>query len=164
MNPDIRSQLLRALLTSVDDSGPQQLMVLTGLYGQTIGQAVRSQHFGLTSVPPANAEALMLALGGGFDRAHALGVEHPQYRPTNLPSGASRLYDMDGNYVDLRNGVMTISHAKQILLQVGNSVSLAITPSGFAFKGGQITHDGHDVGKTHLHQNAGGSGLSGPPQ
>jgi phage baseplate assembly protein V len=99
--PTVRSQLLRAILESVDDSGPQQLMKLSGLAGQTIGEAVRSQHFGLTSVPPAGAEALMLALGGGFDRAHALGVEHPQKRPTNLPSGASALYDASGNIIKL---------------------------------------------------------------
>jgi phage baseplate assembly protein V len=96
-----RAQLLRAILATVDDSGSQQLMKLTGLAGQTIGEAVRSQPFGLTSVPPAGAEALILAIGGGMDRAHALGVEHPQHRPTGNPAGSTVLYDANGNAVSL---------------------------------------------------------------
>jgi len=35
--------------------------------------------------------------------------------------------------------------------------------SGFAFAGGSITHDGHLIDKTHVHTDAGGVGLSGPP-
>ena len=161
-NPNIRAQLLRGLLTSTDDSGSQQLMALTGLDGQSFGETVRSQHFGLTSVPPADAEALMLVIGGGNDRVHALGVEHPKYRPTNLPEGASRQYDKDGNYCDIRGDTMTLNHAKKIVLQVG-SCTLTIDSDGFHFAGGKIDHDGHKVDKTHVHTNAGGSGNSGPP-
>ena len=111
----------RAVVVKVDDSGPQQLVEMTGLAGQDFGETVRSQHFGLTSNPPPGSEGVGLHLGGGADRVHALGMEHPKYRPTNLPSGATRLYDMDGNHVDIRNGVLTASHAKQIVLKVGSS-------------------------------------------
>ncbi len=109
-----RTQLLRALLQSVDDSGPQQLMKLTGLVGQTIGEAVRSQLFGLSTVPPKDAEALMLAIGGGADRFHALGVEHPKYRPTNQPDGSTVLYDAYGDMVSIVQKEMRIVHAKSI--------------------------------------------------
>lgn len=99
MNP-LHSQLLRVALTSVDDTGPQQLVKLTGLAGQVIGEAVRSQHFGLSANPPAGAEGLMLAMGGGHDRAHVLGLEHPEHRPTGLGSGATTVYDVNGNRTD----------------------------------------------------------------
>ena len=158
-----RSQLLRALLTTVDDSGPQQFVAVTGLTGQTIGQAVRSQHFGLTSVPPAGAEGLMLALGGGHDRHHALGLEHPKYRPINTPSGGTVLYDAYGDAVSIVQANLKIVHGSQIVLQVGGC-SLTITSSGFAYAGGTITHDGHAIDKTHKHVNSGGAGLSGIPK
>lgn len=156
--------MLRTILKAVDDSGPQQFVEVTGVEGQVIGQAVRSQHFGLSTYPPANAEGLALLLGGGMDRAHILGLEHPQWRPTGLPIGATRLYDAStSNYVDIRNGVLTVKHATQITLQVGGC-SLTITSSGVAINGGTITNDGHAVDKTHKHVDAGGAGLSGVPQ
>ena len=152
----------RAIVTQVDDSGPQQLVAMTGLNGQTFGETVRSQHFGLTSNPPAGGEGVAIHLGGGADRVHALGMEHPQYRPKNLPSGATRLYDMWGNYVDLRNGALTINHASKIVLQVGG-VSLTVDSNGVQIQGGKVTHNGKDIGSDHVHIDAGGSGNSGPP-
>lgn len=95
------SQILRAILDTVDDSGPQQLVQVRGLAGQVVGEAVRSQHFGLTSNAPNGAEGLLLAMGGGHDRAHLLGLEHPGKRPTGLPAGATTLYDGFGNRWDL---------------------------------------------------------------
>jgi len=109
-HPNVRSQLIRAIVQMVDDSGPQQLVELAGLTGQVFGQTVRSQHFGLTSNPPAGSEGLVLALGGGLDRGHALGLEHPQYRPTGLAGGATELYDMGGQYLLLNNNAATLFH------------------------------------------------------
>ena len=152
----------RVSLTQTDDTGPQQLVAMTGLDGQQIGEAVRSQHFGFTSHAPAGAEGLALMLGGGADRVHALGLEHPQYRPRNLPEGSSRQYDAFGNYVDLSNGAITIVHASKIVLQVGG-VSFTLTSSGIVVSGGSITHDGKHIDKTHVHTDAGGVGDSGPP-
>lgn len=173
---------LRSILQSVDDSGPQQLVKVTGLAGQTIGEAVRSQHFGLTSNPPMNAEGLALLIGGGMDRAHILGLEHPQYRPTNLPSGATRLYDQWGNHLDTRQSEMRSQHTTQIAHQVGN-VSVTLTTTGITLtaqnitlngavtingsldvEGGTVTDNGHDIGSTHKHLNVTpGAGVSGPP-
>ncbi len=149
-DPNIRSQLLRAALQSVDDSGPQQLMKLTGLAGQPIGEAVRSQHFGLSSVPPAGAEGLILALGGGFDRAHALGFEHPGKRPTNTPAGGTVLYDAYGDAVSVVQAKLRVVHASTIELVVGG-VSLTITGAGVAIVGGTVTHQTLDIGATHVH-------------
>lgn len=155
---------LRTILQSVDDSGPQQLVKVTGIAGQTIGEAVRSQHFGFSSNPPANAEGLALLIGGGMDRAHILGLEHPQYRPTGLLSGESYLYDQWNNHMALRQFEMKLMHASKLTLTVGGC-TLTITPSGFAFTGGTITHNGHDIGATHEHTLVKtGTDLSGPPQ
>lgn len=156
-------QLLRSILQEVDDSGPQQLVKVTGLFGQTIGEAVRSQHFGFSSNPPKDAEGLMLAIGGGIDRVHALGLEHPKYRPRNLPSGGSIQYDKEGDYVKVIGDTLTISHAKKIVIQVGSN-KLTIDSDGFHYSGPKIDHDGHRIDKQHKHVEAGGVGLSGVPE
>ena len=153
----------RAILGQTDDSGPQQLVAVTGLNGQQIGEAVRAQHFGFSSHAPQDAEGLVLMLGGGADRAHVLGLEHPGKRPRGLPAGASRQYDADGNHVHIDNGVLRVQHASQIILEVGG-VTFKITPSGIDITGGYIKHDGHLIDKNHMHVDSGGSGLSGPPE
>ena len=94
-----RPQLHVVTLGDLDDSGVQQLGSATGFYQHVIGQAVRRQTFGLTSVPPSGAEGLFLASGGRSDRGHLLGLEHPDHRPVGSPSGATVLYDASGNVI-----------------------------------------------------------------
>lgn len=157
-------QLLRTILSEVDDSGPQQLVKVTGLAGQTIGEAVRAQHFGFSSHPPKDAEGLGLLIGGGADRAHILGLEHPKYRPRNLPEGGAIQYDRDGNYVKIIGDVLTVNHAKKIVFQVGGN-TLTIDSGGFHFAGGMIDHDAHKIDKTHRHKDSvAGPDLTGAPQ
>jgi phage baseplate assembly protein V len=102
-NPSIRSDSLRASVSKVDDTGPQQLLELKGLQGQTIGEAVRIQHFGMTSNPPADAEGVVLSMGGGHDRALAVGIEDPKTRPTGLATGEATLYDANKNRINLKS-------------------------------------------------------------
>jgi len=46
---------------------------------------------------------------------------------------------------------------------VAGGVTLAVSSGGVAIQGGTLSHNGHDVGSTHLHTDAGGAGDSGPP-
>ena len=99
LDDSVSGQLVRVTLTGVDDSGPQQLVSAVGIGGQPIGEAVRLQHFGVSGNPPIGAEGVMLISGGRFDRPHLLGLEHPDHRPTNSPSGTKVLYDDQGNCI-----------------------------------------------------------------
>jgi phage baseplate assembly protein V len=136
------SQLIRATLDQVDDSGPQQLVKVRGLSGQEIGEAVRSQHFGLTSNPPAGAEALMLAIGGGHDRMHALGLEHPQKRPTNLESGGTILYDANGNVLKLIAAGATLHSPSSVTIDAPTVTVKCMT---FTVNGLAITVNGQTI-------------------
>lgn len=122
-------------------------MKLSGVDGQTFGQAVRSQHFGLTSVPPAGAEGLILALGGGLDRAWALGVEHPQHRPTGLTSGASTFYDANGNRVDLNSAGVTITDLSGNVVSTSAS-KITVKPAGTVYLGGDGSTGSYDFVQT----------------
>jgi phage baseplate assembly protein V len=102
-NPSVRADSLRASVSKVDDSGPQQLLELNGLKGQVIGEAVRVQHFGMTSNPPSDAEGVVLSMGGGHDRAMVVGVEDPKTRPTGLKTGETTVYDANKNHINLKS-------------------------------------------------------------
>jgi phage baseplate assembly protein V len=107
----VRAMLRRAAVVSSDDSGPQQLLSLSGFSQDLPRQVVRVQEFGFSSNPPVGGEGLILCPGGRSDRAMFWGGAHAQYRPTNLPVGATALYDAFG----------------QILEFVQNSVKLVCT-------------------------------------
>jgi phage gp45-like len=110
-------QATRTTVVDVDDTGPQQFVHASGLYGQDIGKMVRIQHFGLTSVPPAGSEGHGVAIGGGNDRLFALGMEHPKYRPTGTPIGCTVLYDMYGDVVSIVQQSLRIVHASKVTIQ-----------------------------------------------
>ena len=113
-----RPQLHLATLGDLDDSGVQQLASATGFLGHIIGQAVRRQGFGLSSVPPAGAEFLFLASGGRSDRGHLLGGEHPDYRIANTPLGGTVLYNHTGDVVSVVQKNIRIVHASDVQMVV----------------------------------------------
>lgn len=93
----------RATLQQVDDSGTQQIVKkLRGLASEQFEDVYRPQAHGLSSNPPVGSEGLFVALGGRSDRLLALGFEHKDYRPKNLPAGAAVLYDASGNVVRVK--------------------------------------------------------------
>jgi phage gp45-like len=134
----LRSMIRRARLLKVDDSGPQQLVDLMGLAGDMPKKVFRPQPHGFSSNPPANADGLMLALGGRSDRPVYLDGGHKDYRPKATPSGAAVLYDDKGNVIFVKgtNGI-------QISAKSGN---VTVKPEGgkFVFLGGDGSDGGYD--------------------
>ena len=123
-------QLIRVTVRQVDDSGKQQLASVYGFDGHPIDEAVRLQHFGASSNPPAGSEGHLLVPGGRYDRAVLLGLEHPDHKPLSLPSGAKAIYDASGNIIKL----------------VGTEVDFTFTaPWKATFPGGSLTSNGKDL-------------------
>ncbi len=98
---NLRAMLRRATILEVDDAGTQQRVRLRGLKGEEFSAVYRAQPHGLSSVPQAGAEAVLLALGGRSDRVVMLGGESGALRPTGLPPGATALYGAQGELVSL---------------------------------------------------------------
>jgi phage baseplate assembly protein V len=128
--------LRRAAVVAVNDAGGQQIVDVSGLASDLPKKLVRVADFGFASNPPADGEGLILCLGGRSDRAMFLGGEHQQYRPKNLPTGATAIYDAFG----------------QILEFVQNSVKLVCTgaltitaPAGCTIDGNAIIDGGLTV-------------------
>jgi phage gp45-like len=98
--------------TSTDDTGDVQKVSGQGAAGESLTNVLRVAHFGLASHAPKGSHGLALSPRGHADLALLLGLEHPASRQRNLPEGASKLYDANGNMIfcNLGNGV-TISAA-----------------------------------------------------
>lgn len=89
--------LRRATVLKTDDSGTQQILKkLRGLASEQPQNVYRPQAHGFSSHAPSGSEGLFLSLGGRGDRMLALGFEHKDHRPKNLPEGGTALYDADG--------------------------------------------------------------------
>ncbi|WP_164635044.1 phage baseplate assembly protein [Rhodopseudomonas sp. BR0G17] len=94
------SSLRRATVLKTDDSGTQQILKrITGLKSETFEDVYRPQMHGFSSHAPQGSEGVFLALGGRSDRLLAIGFEHKDHRPKNLPEGNATLYDDKGNVV-----------------------------------------------------------------
>ena len=113
-----RPQLHLVTLGDIDDSGVQQLASATGFLSHPIGQAVRRQTFGLSSVPPSGAEGIILSSGGRSDRGHLLGLEHPSYKPKGTPLGGTVLYDANGSAISLVQPNLRVVHASDVQVTV----------------------------------------------
>jgi phage baseplate assembly protein V len=140
----IASLAARAVVTRVNDALKMQGLQLTVRTGETLNDVERFQQYGLTSVPEAAAEAIVLCLGGNVEHAVAIAVDDRRYRPKNLAAGEVQLYSKHGQRVLLKQdgslelvagsssatltaaGAFTCAGATSVKLQVGtNSVEVS---------------------------------------
>lgn len=98
---NMRGMLRRATIIEVDDSGTQQLVHMRGLKGEEFTKVYRAQPHGLSAVPMADAEAVLISLGGRSDRAVMLGGESRALRPKGQPPGSTILYGANGEVISL---------------------------------------------------------------
>lgn len=94
----------RAQITRIDTQGGVQTTQLAGLKPETLEDVELFQHYGLTSVPPEGAMAIVLPLGGQTTHGIILATEHSAYRLQGLASGEVALYTDEGTRIVLRRG------------------------------------------------------------
>lgn len=137
----LRSMIRRARVLKVDDSGSQQRLDLAGLKDERPEKIVRVLPHGFSSVPNAEAEGLMLQLGGRSDRTLFLGGEHKDHRPKNLKMGQAVLYDDKGNVVfakssdgisiNAKTGVVEVrSHSEKVTVKPGDGKNVYLGGDG----------------------------------
>jgi phage gp45-like len=125
--------LRRGTSLDVDDSGTQQIIKnLRGLASEQFQDVYRPQPHGFSSNPPTGSEGIFLSLGGRSDRLLALGFEHKDKRPKNLPAGASVLYDAQGNVVRMMmaNGIQIDASAGKVYVKPGGGQNVYLGGTG----------------------------------
>jgi phage baseplate assembly protein V len=106
----IANLVSRAVIARVDDAGGAQLMQVTVLADETRDACERLQGYGVTSVPLAGAEALVISVGGRRDHMHVIAVNDERYRKAGLQPGEVAVYSHTGAYILLRaNGTIEIN-------------------------------------------------------
>lgn len=94
----------RAKLTRISTEGGVQTTQLEGLAPETLQDVELFQHYGITTVPPEGAMAIVLPLGGQTSHGIVIATEHSQYRIQSLKPGEVALYTDEGASVILKKG------------------------------------------------------------
>jgi phage baseplate assembly protein V len=100
----VENLIARAVVGQVLDSSTLQSLQLAILSDETRDGCERFQQYGFTSVPFADAEAVVVFVGGLRDHPLVLAVDDRRYRKKNLQPGESALYSDEGDYLLLKRG------------------------------------------------------------
>ena len=152
MSRELRRRVMlmvgRAVLTVVNDATPLQTVQVEGLPGEIIDGAERFQMYGLTSHPLPGADALVLAVGGIRQHPVVL-IDDRRHRVKELAEGEVCIYtdeDEDGDPMRI-----VLKRGREIDIRAGGT-RIRMTSSGVAITGGSLTHNGTNVGSTHVHE------------
>lgn len=151
----------RARLTRITTKGGVQTAQLEGMAAETLQEVEVFQHYGITSVPPAGAMAIVLPLGGDTSHAIVISTEHSEYRIQSLKPGEVAIYTDEGASVILKNGkvIETVCDewhlkCKKVVFDVTDSVTVN-TPQLTASQ--KVTVQGPLTGQGGMTVSGGGS-------
>lgn len=82
----------RAVISLVKDENPVQTVQLKMFTGECRSGVERIQEYGLSTVPPAGAQAVAVCVDGECGHELVTATDDRRYRPRNLPDGSVMLY------------------------------------------------------------------------
>lgn len=164
MGRRLRLMVDRAVVRMVTDSlGRQNLQVQT-LANETNDNVERFQNYGVSSVPPPGAEAIVVAVGGRRSGLVALAVEDKKSRPKGLDPGDVCVYHSEGHTITLKQDGIIEIRGKAVNLVAEEScdiVSKLINVTGNA----NFSEDIQVKGKSfldHIHKDGDGADTTKP--
>ena len=97
-------QAFRGKLNLVKSADNIQKVQVSGLADETLQDVELMQQFGLTSVPPAGTQVVVLPMGGETTHSIVIATENGSVRVKNLKSGETAVYDESGSTIILKQG------------------------------------------------------------
>jgi len=110
----VRSMLARAVIGTVDDERAVQELQVEALADETHDGVERFGEYGFTSVPHAEAEAMLIFPGGTRGHAVAIAIEDRRYRLKGLATGEVAIYDDLGQKVLLGRDRISIESPAEV--------------------------------------------------
>jgi phage gp45-like len=99
----------KAVIDSVDDSQAMQTVQVIVGKNEVLGDVERVQPFGLSSVPAAGDEAIVVLIGGEREHAVVIACDSTAKRPTGLQEGEVCVYRDNKNRITFKaNGDIDI--------------------------------------------------------
>jgi len=142
----------RAVLTNIVTDTPIQLMQAEALSGEQLQDNELMQHYGFTSAPLKDTQAIVLPIGGKTAHGIIIATEHTKYRLRGLKNGEVAIYDDQGQSIVLTRGGMVVDGAGLPILIRNTPSVTADTPSyhmtgnlqvdGDILNGGNVTTKG----------------------
>lgn len=148
----LRGMIRRVAIKNVSDDGETQtasIEVADGIWRDNIEI---SQQYGMTSNAPEDGGlAIAIAIGGDEGDMIVLPIGNPSTRMSGLGKGDVAMYNAFGDRVVIRQGGgIEVKAASSIAMNVGG-VSAVLSAEGLAITGGKVTHNGKNIGDTHIH-------------
>lgn len=112
----VRGMVARAIVRLVDDARQAQEVQIELLADESQDAVERFQNYGLTSVPHAGAEALVVFAGGLRSHGVVLAVEDRRYRLTGLQDGEVALFDDLGNVIKLGRDMIRMTAVTKVMI------------------------------------------------
>lgn len=133
----------RGIVKLVDDSFKLQGMQVQ-VYADDLRDGVeRFQNYGISSVPFAEAEAIVLALGGNASHTVVIAVDDRRYRLKGMAEGEVALYDDQGQKVHLTRAGIVIDTSKDVTVTAGGDANVTATGNA-TIAGAEIHLNGQD--------------------
>jgi len=137
----IMNIMARGRVTKVDDSEGIQLHEVRLLKDEAKTRVERFQQYGLTSVPKADAECVVLFPGGSREHGIILSVDDRMNRIRGMQPGEVCLYTDEGDYIALQRGNKLYIMTSR--LELGASGDVIVTAQEDAsFNGVHVTIKG----------------------
>ncbi len=143
-------QAFRASMAGMDLAAPIQTANAQGLSGESLQAHELFQHFGFSSAPPANAQLIVLPLGGRTSAAVVIASEHGAYRFVLGTRGEAALYNQWGDVVHMKQGEIRMIAATQVTI---DAPILQVN--------GQIKATGNITSDTNVLDQAGAKSMAG---
>ena len=166
----IRSMIRRVRIKNIDDGNETQRASAEVAENVWRDSVEILQPDGFAGVSDEDgAIGIMIALGGDEGDAVLLPVSNPSKRMGGLSKGDRGLYTQHGDKFILKadgTAVLQLAagfsiEAQSVTISTGG-VTVTISAAGVAIEGGQVTHDGKNIGSDHGHVSA-PPGPPGPP-
>lgn len=156
----IKLMASKGVVEAVDDSTAMQTVQVTVGKDELLDKVERVQPFGLTSVPAAGDEAVVVLLGGERGQAVVVALDSSSKRPTGLAEGEVAVYRDASNYVKfLANGDVDVTVDGTAKVQAA-AIELGTTAAVKAL----VNDTFHALFNAHTHSGVtAGAGVTGAP-
>lgn len=152
----------RGLVRAADDSPGVQELQLSLMRGEERSRIERFGSLGVTSVPMAGAEAVVVFVGGNRDHGVVVAVEDRSYRPKGLKGGETAVYDATKSQVYLRADGRIVLQPSSGAVEVHGDLEVSGDVRDRESAGGKSMQEMRDIYDLHVHPDPQG-GTSGPP-